>query len=69
MAESVVVPHRDLHAGLSEVLGPEAVVHHGVVKHGVGRPLHHPRLLSALPAGVRKDGAAVDDRYGRPWPL
>lgn len=56
-----MVPHRDFRAGLSEVFRPEAVVHHGVVEHGVGCPLHHPRLLPAFPAGVGKDGAVVED--------
>lgn len=57
--QSVVIPHCDLHTGLPEVLLSEAIVHHGVVEHGVGRPLHHPGLLSAFPARVRKYSAAV----------
>ena len=59
VVEPIVVPHRDLGAGLSQVLGPEAIVHHGVVEHGVGRPLHHAGLLPALLAGVREHSAAA----------
>ena len=57
-----MIPHCDLHAGLSEVLRPEAIVHHGVVEHGVGRSLHYSGLLSAFPARVRKYGTAVEAR-------
>lgn len=58
--QSVMIPHCDLHAGLPEVLRSEAVVHHGVVEHGVRCPLHHPGLLSTFPACIRKYGAAAE---------
>lgn len=65
VVEPVVVPHRDLHAGLSEVLRAETVIHHGVVEHGAGCPLHHPGLLSGFPAAVWKDGAAVEESHSQ----
>ena len=66
VVEPVVVPHRDLGAGLPQVLRAEAVVHHGVVEHGVGRALHHAGLLPALLAGVRKYSAAAVGGEGMP---
>lgn len=60
--QPVVIPHRDLHAGFPEVVCAEAVVHHGVVEHRVGRPLHHPRLLAAFTACVRKNSAEEKKR-------
>lgn len=53
--KAVTLPHGQLGAGLPQVAGLEAVVHHGVVVFGADGALHHPRLLAALPAGVGQD--------------
>lgn len=55
-----MIPYCNFHTSLPEVLWSEAVVHHGVVEHRVGCPLHHPCLLSALSANVRKYGAGAE---------
>lgn len=55
-----MIPHCDLYTGLSQVLWSEPVVHHGVIKHRVGRPLHHSGFLSVFPACVRKHSAAAE---------
>lgn len=46
------VPDCQLSAGLSQVAGLEAVVHHGVVVGGADGALHHPRLLTTLSTGI-----------------
>lgn len=56
--EAFALPDAQLGAGLPQVAGVEAVVHHGVVVLGADGALHHPGLLAALPAGVRQDVAA-----------
>lgn len=65
VVQSVMIPHCDFHTGLSQVLWPKAVIHHGVIEHRVCCPLHHPRLLSAFPAGVRQYGAAAEENDGK----
>lgn len=55
--EAFALPDAQLGAGLPQVAGVEAVVHHGVVVLGADGALHHPGLLAALPAGVRQDVA------------
>lgn len=52
LGESLVVPEGELGARLGQVLGLEAVVHHGVVEEGAEAALHHPRLLPARLAVV-----------------
>lgn len=59
-----MIPHSNFHTGLSEVLGSESVIHHGVVEHWVSRPLHHSRLLSAFSASVRKYSATAEGHDG-----
>lgn len=51
------MPDGQLGAGLVQVAGVEAVVHHGVVVGGADGVLRHPRLLPALLAGIREDVA------------
>lgn len=48
----VPLPDRQLRAGLPQVAGVEAVVHHGVVVGGADGVLDQPRLLAALPTGI-----------------
>lgn len=62
--QPVSVPDGELHAGLSQINVSDAVVHHGVVEHGVDCPAQHARLLSTLPAGVWQHEAGAQ-RQGR----
>lgn len=50
--QPVSLPDRQLGAGLPQVAGVEAVVHHGVVVGGADGVLDQPRLLTALVAGI-----------------
>lgn len=63
VVESVAIPDCDFHTSVSEVFWTEAVIHHCVVKHRVGRPLHHPRPLLAFLAHVKEDGAVAEEAH------
>lgn len=50
--DAVPLPERQLGAGLPQVAGVEAVVHHGVVVGGADGVLDQPRLLPTLVTGI-----------------
>ena len=51
-----MVPDGKLDTGFRQVLGPEPIIHHGVVEDRVGGFPHSSRLLATFPTCIWKDG-------------